>query len=127
MPSPPANLAGIWKGDPLNANARKAQADGESAYIRETGAAKGAEVEAIGLARAEGYESQVKALGPVSTTIVNALNALAESRVRFVPDVLVSGGNGMTAVDALAGVLTKLVNGHNGPVTATRPIPGKAS
>ena len=68
-----------------NANARKAQADGESEYIRETGAAKGAEVEAIGLARAKGYESQVKALGPGPTTIVNALNALAESKVRFVP------------------------------------------
>jgi regulator of protease activity HflC (stomatin/prohibitin superfamily) len=97
-----------------NANARKAQADGESAYIRETGAAKGAEVEAIGLARAKGYESQVKALGPGSTAMVNALNALAESRVRFVPDVLVSGGSGMAAIDALAGVLTKFVNGHNG-------------
>ena len=95
-----------------NANARKAQADGESEYIRETGAAKGAEVEAIGLARAKGYESQVKALGPGPTTIVNALNALAESKVRFVPDVLVAGGNGGTAVDALAGVLTKFINGN---------------
>jgi len=98
-----------------NANARKAQADGESEYIRETGAAKGAEVEAIGLARAKGYESQVKALGPGSTTIVNALTALAESGIRFVPDVLVAGGNGGTAVDALAGVLTKFVNGHEWP------------
>ena len=98
-----------------NANARKAQADGESEYIRETGAAKGAEVEAIGLARAKGYESQVKALGPGSTTIVNALTALAESGIRFVPDVLVAGGNGGTAVDALAGVLTKFVNGHERP------------
>jgi len=105
-----------------NANARKAQADGESAYIRETGAAKGAEVEAIGLARAKGYESQVKALGPGSTTIVNALNALAESRVRFVPDVLVSGGSSVTAIDALAGVLTKYVNGHNG-----QTVPGNSS
>jgi regulator of protease activity HflC (stomatin/prohibitin superfamily) len=105
-----------------NANARKAQADGESAYIRETGAAKGAEVEAIGLARAKGYESQVKALGPGSTTIVNALNALAESRVRFVPDVLVSGGSSVTAIDALAGVLTKFVNGHNG-----QTVPGNSA
>jgi regulator of protease activity HflC (stomatin/prohibitin superfamily) len=110
-----------------NANARKAQADGESAYIRETGAAKGAEVEAVGLARAKGYESQVKALGPGSTTIVNALNALAESRVRFVPDVLVSGGNGITAIDALAGVLTKYVNGQNGqPVTGKSADSGKS-
>jgi regulator of protease activity HflC (stomatin/prohibitin superfamily) len=94
-----------------NATARKAQADGESVYIRETGAAKGAEVEAIGLARAKAYESQVRALGPASTTIVNSLNALAESKVRFVPEVLVTGGsNGSGSLDALAGVLTKLVN-----------------
>jgi hypothetical protein len=90
-----------------NAGARKAQADGESVYIRETGAARGAEVEAVGLARAKGYESQVKALGPASTALVNALNALAESRVRFVPEVLVSGGNGSGALEALAGVLTR--------------------
>jgi hypothetical protein len=90
-----------------NASARKAQADGESVYIRETGAARGAEVEAVGLARAKAYESQVKALGPASTTLVNALNALAESKVRFVPEVLVSGGNGNGALEALAGVLTR--------------------
>jgi hypothetical protein len=91
-----------------NATARKAQADGESVYIRETGAAKGAEVEAVGLARAKAYESQVKALGPSSTTIVNALQALADCKVRFVPDVLVTGVDGSSgAIDALAGVLTK--------------------
>jgi hypothetical protein len=90
-----------------NASARKAQADGESVYIRETGAARGAEVEAVGLARAKAYESQVKALGPASTALVNALNALAESKVRFVPEVLVSGGNGNGALEALAGVLTR--------------------
>ncbi|MGA2261334.1 MAG: hypothetical protein ABSH28_07855 [Acidobacteriota bacterium] len=94
-----------------NAVARKAQADGESVYIRETGAAKGAEVEAIGLARAKAYESQVKALGTASTTIVNALNALAESKVRFVPDVLVTGAGGSSgSLNALAGVLTKMFN-----------------
>jgi hypothetical protein len=64
----------------------------------------------------------VKALGPGSTTIVNALNALAESRVRFVPDVLVSGGSSVTTIDALAGVLTKYVNGHNG-----QTVPGNSS
>jgi hypothetical protein len=90
-----------------NASARKAQADGESVYIRETGTARGAEVEAVGLARAKAYESQVRALGPASTALVNALNALAESKVRFVPEVLVSGGNGNGAVEALAGVLTR--------------------
>ncbi len=93
-----------------NAGARKAQAEGESVFIRETGAAKGAEVEAIGLARAKAYEMQVKALGPASTALVNAVSALAESQVRFVPDVLVTGATGGSgSLDALAGVLTRLV------------------
>ena len=99
-----------------NAGARKAQANGESVYIRETGAAKGAEVEAVGLARARSYESQAKALGPASTTIVNALNALAESKVRFVPEVLVSGGNGSGAIEGLAAVLTRFFNGSHGEI-----------
>jgi hypothetical protein len=99
-----------------NADARKAEADGEAAYIRGTGSARGAEVEAVGLARAKGveavglarakgFEEQVKALGPVATSLVNTINALAESGVRFVPEVMVSGGNGGGAVDGLAATL----------------------
>ena len=45
------------------ADARKKQADGEATYIAETGRAKSAEVEAVGLARAKGFEAQVHALG----------------------------------------------------------------
>ena len=89
-----------------NASARKSEAAGEASYIRETGAAKGAEVEAIGLARARGFEEQVKALGPVATSLVNTINALAESGVRFVPEVMVSGGtSGGGAIDGLAATL----------------------
>ena len=46
-----------------NADARKAEADGEATYIRETGKAKGAEVEAVGMARAKAYQEQTAALG----------------------------------------------------------------
>lgn len=88
-----------------NSTARKAEADGEATYIRETGAAKGAEVEAVGLARARGYEAQVAALGPEVTALVNSVNALAESRVRFVPEILVMDGNGGGAGGGLAGSL----------------------
>ncbi len=45
------------------AAARKNQADGEATFIAETGRAKSAEVEAVGLARAKGFEAQVRALG----------------------------------------------------------------
>jgi hypothetical protein len=89
-----------------NAAARKSEAAGEASYIRETGAAKGAEVEAVGLARARGFEEQVKALGPMATSLVNTINALAESGVRFVPEVLVTGGaNGGGSLDGLAATL----------------------
>ncbi len=102
-----------------NANARKAEAEGESVFIRETGAARGAEVEAIGLARAKAYESQVKALGQGSTALVNVVNALSESKVRFVPEVLVSGADGMGSLNALAGVLTQFVHQQNGKPSDT--------
>jgi len=92
-----------------NANARKAEAEGEAAYIRETGAAKGAEVEAVGLARAKGFEEQVKALGANATALVNIIGQLADGRVKFVPEVLVTGGNG-GAVEGLAGSLMRFLN-----------------
>jgi hypothetical protein len=67
-----------------NAGARIAEARGESEYIRQTGAARGAEVEAVGLARAKGYEAQALGAGP--TALVNVVTALAEKGAKFVPD-----------------------------------------
>jgi regulator of protease activity HflC (stomatin/prohibitin superfamily) len=95
-----------------NAQARKAEAEGEATYIRETGAAKGAEVEAVGLARAKAYKAQVEALGQVPTAIVNAVNALAESKVKFVPDILVTGGG--SAIEGLAGTLMRFLSKGGG-------------
>lgn len=103
-----------------NADARKAEAEGEATYIRETGSAKGAEIEAVGLARAKGveasglarargYEEQVKALGPVATALTNTVNALAESGVRFVPEVMVAGGG--NAMEGLAAALIQYLRG----------------
>ncbi len=94
------------------ADARKAQADGEATFIRETGRAKGAEVEAVGLARATAYEAQVKALGQTPTALVNAINALAEKQVKIVPDILVTGGGG--AMEGLAGSLMGWLKGNLG-------------
>jgi hypothetical protein len=86
-----------------NADARTAEAGGEAEYIRQTGTAKGAEVEAIGLARAKGFRAQVEALGPNATALVNVIAALAEGRAKFVPDILVTGGgNGGGALEGLA-------------------------
>src|SRR5882762_8795 len=98
-----------------NADARVAEATGEAEYIRQTGTAKGAEVEAIGLARARGYRAQVEALGSNATAIVNVVAALAEGKAKFVPDVLVTGGgNGGGALDGLAATAMKFFGSGNG-------------
>jgi hypothetical protein len=96
------------------ASARKAEADGEASYIEGTGKARGAEVRAVGLARAESYEAQVRALGATPTALVNAIDSLSKVTTRFVPDVLITGGgngHGNGAVDGLAGVLTRMFLG----------------
>ena len=107
-----------------NSSARKAEADGEATYIRQTGTARGAEVEAVGLARARGYEAQVVALGQGPTAVVNIANVLAEGGARFVPDVLVTSGAGGPggAVDGLAATLMKyFTNGRPEPPTLNTP------
>ena len=86
-----------------NANARKAEADGEATYISETGRARGAEVEAVGMARAKAYKEQVLALGQVPTAVVNSVDALSRSGDRFVPQILVvGGGSGQNVLEGLA-------------------------
>ena len=86
------------------ARARKAEADGEATYIEQTGHARGAEIEAVGLARAKGFQAQKDALGAETTALVNVISELAKSANRFVPDILVTGSNGSS--DAMsAGVM----------------------
>ncbi len=98
-----------------NANARTEEARGEAEYIRQTGTAKGAEVEAVGLARARGYEAQVRALGSNATALVNVITALADGSSKFVPDILVtSGSNGGGALDGLAATAMKYLGGNGG-------------
>jgi hypothetical protein len=92
-----------------NANARKAEADGEAFYIEQTGRAKGAEVRAVGLAKAEAYDAQVKAFGANATAIVNGIDAIAKSGMPIVPNILVAGGNG-ASLDGLAAVLMKYLS-----------------
>ncbi len=103
------------------ANARKAEADGEARYVELTGAAEGsrrraiglgdaAASEALGLARAKGYEAQIRSLGSGPTAIVAVANAVAEGNLTIVPEVLVTGGGG--AVEGLAAALMRSLNGN---------------
>lgn len=106
-----------------NADARVAEAGGEAEFIRQTGSAKGAEVEAIGLARARGYRAQVDALGSNATAIVNVVSALAEGKAKFVPDVLVTGGgNGGGAFEGLAATAMRFFS-NGGALVGKTPAP----
>lgn len=98
-----------------NANARTEEARGEAEFIRQTGTARGAEVEAVGLARARGYEAQVRALGSNATALVNVVTALADGTSKFVPDILVaSGANGGGSLDGLAATAMRYLAGNGG-------------
>ena len=97
-----------------NANARTEEARGEAEYIRQTGTARGAEVEAVGLARARGYQAQVEALGSNATALVNVITSLSEGTSKFVPDILVTSGSGGGAMDGLAATAMRFLAGNGG-------------
>src|SRR6266853_4421164 len=105
------------------ADARKAEADGEAAFVELTGAAEGsrrraiglgdaAAAEALGLARAKGYEAQIRSLGAGPTAAVAIANAVSEGKLTVVPEVLVTGGGG--AVEGLAATFRRALNGDHG-------------
>ncbi|MGO9641119.1 MAG: SPFH domain-containing protein [Candidatus Acidiferrales bacterium] len=97
-----------------NANARTEEARGEAEYIRQTGTARGAEVEAVGLARARGYQAQVQALGSNATALVNVITALSVGSSKFVPDILVTSGSGGGAMEGLAATAMRFLAGNGG-------------
>ena len=102
------------------AEARKKQADGEATYIAETGRAKGAEVEAVGLARAKGFEAQVRALGQGPPAVINVATALAERGVKIMPEILALGG-GATA-DGVGATLMKFLAERTGSSTTPSSV-----
>lgn len=97
-----------------NATARTAEGRGEAAFIQQTGAAKGAEIEAVGMANAKAFKAQVDAFGQTPTAIVNIVKALAEKNIKVVPDILVSGGSG-GGLEGLAATLMKYLEGKQAP------------
>ncbi len=105
-----ADLAKSQVGVDIQTNrtaARKMEAQGEATFIEQTGAAQGAQVRSVGLARAEAYERQVAALGASATALVNAVEALSKSTVPFMPNTLVMGGSGGSGT--LEGVMALLM------------------
>ncbi len=98
-----------------DATARKEEADGESTYIEKTGRAKGAEVEAVGMAKAKAFKEQVDALGPDMTALVNILTAMSENGIKIMPDTVVIGGS------SLEGLATSAMNLFQGMVKDQGP------
>lgn len=95
------------------------KARGEATYIRETGTAQGAQVQAVGLAKAKAYREQVQALGPINTALVNLGQAIADSKSRLVPDILVMGGGG--SVEGLIAQIMNRLNVKDGGSAAPEP------
>jgi hypothetical protein len=113
-----------------NAEARKAEAEGEATYIERTGTAQGAQVRAVGLASAEAYQKQVEALGPGATALVNAIDALAKSSVPFMPNTLVTGGGSAGGVlEGLGALLMQRVasNAATGAQATTTALASPAT
>jgi uncharacterized membrane protein YqiK len=87
------------------AEANRARADGEASVITVTGAAEAqrtrdlgdasaAAEEALGLARAKGFDAQRRAIGSEQTAMVAALREVAAGHVKIVPDIQVGGDSG---------------------------------
>jgi regulator of protease activity HflC (stomatin/prohibitin superfamily) len=87
---------------------KEAEGRGDSYYVKETGKAKGAEIEAVGIARAKAAEQLRKAVGEQGTTLVNAIDAIMKGDKKIMPEVLVAGGNG--SMDGLAATLMKFLS-----------------
>lgn len=107
------------------ARAARARADGEAAVITITGSAEAtrtravgeanaAAEEALGLARAKGFDAQTRAIGAEETALVAALREVGTGNVKIVPDIQVGGDSGI--IGGLGALLMRTL--QNG--TATR-------
>ncbi|HKY14489.1 MAG TPA: SPFH domain-containing protein [Microthrixaceae bacterium] len=111
------------------AEAARARADGEAAVITVTGAAEASRTrdignanasaeEALGLARAKGFDAQREAIGSDQTALVAALREIGAGNVKIVPDIQVGGDGGV--LGGLGALLMRNlsnggVNGSDGP------------
>ncbi len=88
------------------AQAASARAEGEAAVITTTGNAEATRTqaigkatasaeEALGLARAKGFDAQRQAIGAQQTALVAALREVGTGHVKIVPDIQVGGDSGV--------------------------------
>jgi uncharacterized membrane protein YqiK len=119
------------------AQAARARAEGEAAVITTTGNAEAtrtkaigeasaAAEEALGLARAKGFDAQRRAIGSEQTALVAALREVGNGHVKIVPDIQVSGEGGV--VSGLGAMLMRSLAVGNGSAAAgSTPAPVPAT
>jgi uncharacterized membrane protein YqiK len=120
------------------AEAARARAEGEAAVITTTGAAEAtrtqalgeataAAEEALGVARAKGFDAQRRAIGSEQTALVAALREVGSGHVKIVPDIQVGNDGGV--MSGLAALLMRNLatdgngHGHNGDGPSFDPPP----
>ena len=111
------------------AEAASARAEGEAAVITTTGRAQAtrtqalgeataAAEEALGLARAKGFDAQRQAIGAEQTALVAALREVGTGHIKIVPDIQVGGDGGVLGgVGAL--LMRNLAYDADGPGNGT--------
>jgi uncharacterized membrane protein YqiK len=106
------------------AEAASARAEGEAAVITTTGNAEATRVraigeatadaeEALGVARAKGFDAQRRAIGAEQTALVAALHEVGSGGVKIVPDVQVGSDGGV--LDGLGAMLMRSLADERDP------------
>jgi uncharacterized membrane protein YqiK len=72
----------------------KLNANAEAQRITLTGQAEAGKILAIGKANAEAYELQVRAMGGDNFTRTKIAETIGRDKVKIIPDILITGGNG---------------------------------
>jgi uncharacterized membrane protein YqiK len=118
-----------------NAQAARARAQGDADVITTTGGAEAtrtralgeaeaAAEQALGLARAKGFDAQRQAIGAAQTALVAALREVASGDVKIVPDIQVGADAGGVIGGLGALLMRSLADGSNGQGPASEPADG---
>jgi uncharacterized membrane protein YqiK len=104
----------------LQANAQIKQATGEAEAIRLRASGEAEAIRATGNAKADAYRVGAQALGPNGYTVVQLMQIIGDQRVKVVPDVSVSGANGVGGSGLADALLAMLL--RQGGVQPVKPV-----
>ncbi len=80
-------------------------ANAEAEKISKTGNAEAEKILAIGKSSAEAYKLAVEAMGGNNFTQLKITEAIGNSKIKVIPDVLIAGGGGDSANGPISGLL----------------------